>query len=109
MFKTNLGPVEDGSAFAYLRPETAQQIFINFKNVLDSTPHHLPFGIAQIGKAFRNEITPRNFIFRIREFEQMELEYFVEEGTDEDCLNIWTDLRLNWWLEQGIKQENLEI
>ena len=109
MFKTNLGPVEDGSAFAYLRPETAQQIFINFKNVLDSTPHHLPFGIAQIGKAFRNEITPRNFIFRIREFEQMELEYFVEEGTDKDWLKIWNDLRLNWWLEQGIKQENLEI
>ena len=109
MFKTNLGPVEDGGAFAYLRPETAQQIFINFKNVLDSTPHHLPFGIAQIGKAFRNEITPRNFIFRIREFEQMELEYFVEEGTDKDWLKIWTDLRLNWWLEQGIKQENLEI
>lgn len=109
MFKTNLGPVEDGSAFAYLRPETAQQIFTNFKNVLDSTPHHLPFGIAQIGKAFRNEITPRNFIFRVREFEQMELEYFVEEGTDEDWLKIWTDLRLNWWLEQGIKQENLEI
>ena len=109
MFKTNLGPVEDGSAFAYLRPETAQQIFINFKNVLDSTPHHLPFGIAQIGKAFRNEITPRNFIFRVREFEQMELEYFVEEGTDEDWLKIWTDLRLTWWLEQGIKQEYLEI
>jgi len=109
MFKTNLGPVEDGSAFAYLRPETAQQIFTNFKNVLDSTPHHLPFGIAQIGKAFRNEITPRNFIFRVREFEQMELEYFVEEGTDEDWLKIWTDLRLTWWLEQGIKQENLEI
>ena len=109
MFKTNLGPVEDGSTFAYLRPETAQQIFTNFKNVLDSTPHHLPFGIAQIGKAFRNEITPRNFIFRIREFEQMELEYFVEEGTDEDWLNVWTDLRLKWWLEQGIKQENLEI
>ena len=109
MFKTNLGPVEDGSAFAYLRPETAQQIFTNFKNVLDSTPHHLPFGIAQIGKAFRNEITPRNFIFRVREFEQMELEYFVEEGTDKDWLKIWTDLRLNWWLEQGIKQENLEI
>ena len=109
MFKTNLGPVEDGSAFAYLRPETAQQIFTKFKNVLDSTPHHLPFGIAQIGKAFRNEITPRNFIFRVREFEQMELEYFVEEGTDEDWLKIWTDLRLTWWLEQGIKQENLEI
>ena len=109
MFKTNLGPVEDGGAFAYLRPETAQQIFINFKNVLDSTPHHLPFGIAQIGKAFRNEITPRNFIFRVREFEQMELEYFVEEGTDKDWLKIWADLRLNWWLEQGIKQENLEI
>ena len=78
MFKTSVGPVDDGSSFAYLRPETAQQIFINFKNVLDSTPHHLPFGIAQIGKAFRNEITPRNFIFRVREFEQMELEFFVE-------------------------------
>ena len=80
MFRTSIGPVDDDSAFAYLRPETAQQIFINFKNVLDSTNRVLPFGIAQIGKAFRNEITPRNFIFRVREFEQMELEFFVEPG-----------------------------
>jgi len=109
MFKTNVGPVEDGGSFAYLRPETAQQIFINFKNVLDSTPHHLPFGIAQIGKAFRNEITPRNFIFRVREFEQMELEFFVEKGTDEDWHQTWTDLRVNWWLDQGINKHNIEI
>jgi len=109
MFKTSVGPVDDGSSFAYLRPETAQQIFINFKNVLDSTPHHLPFGIAQIGKAFRNEITPRNFIFRVREFEQMELEFFVEEGTDESWHKIWTDLRMAWWLDQGINANNLEI
>ena len=109
MFKTNIGPVEDGGSFAYLRPETAQQIFINFKNVLDSTPHHLPFGIAQIGKAFRNEITPRNFIFRVREFEQMELEFFVEKGTDEDWHQTWTDLRVNWWLDQGINKKNIEI
>jgi glycyl-tRNA synthetase len=109
MFKTNVGPIEDTSSFAYLRPETAQQIFVNFKNVLDSTPHHLPFGIAQIGKAFRNEITPRNFIFRVREFEQMELEFFVEEGTDEDWHKIWTDLRLQWWFDQGINEKNIEI
>jgi len=109
MFKTNIGPVEDGGSFAYLRPETAQQIFINFKNVLDSTPHHLPFGIAQIGKAFRNEITPRNFIFRVREFEQMELEFFVEKGADEDWHKIWTDLRVEWWEKQGISRDNLEL
>ena len=109
MFKTSVGPVDDGSSFAYLRPETAQQIFINFKNVLDSTPHHLPFGIAQIGKAFRNEITPRNFIFRVREFEQMELEFFVEEGSDEEWHKIWTDLRMSWWLKQGINKKNLEL
>ena len=77
MFKTNVGPVEDEGSIAYLRPETAQQIFTNFKNIVDSTSRALPFGIAQIGKAFRNEITPRNFIFRVREFEQMELEFFV--------------------------------
>ena len=89
MFKTNVGPVEDGSSFAYLRPETAQQIFTNFKNVLDSTSgRSLPFGIAQIGKAFRNEITPRNFIFRVREFEQMELEFFVEPGEDEHVAQV---------------------
>ena len=109
MFKTSVGPVEDGSSFAYLRPETAQSIFTNFKNVMDSTPHSLPFGIAQIGKAFRNEITPRNFIFRVREFEQMELEYFVKPGEDEKWHKEWTKLRVNWWQEQGIAKDNLEI
>ena len=84
MFQTQVGPVADGENFAYLRPETAQAIFTNFKNVMDSTSPKLPFGIAQIGKAFRNEITPRNFIFRVREFEQMELEFFVRPGTDEE-------------------------
>lgn len=109
MFKTSVGPVDDGSSFAYLRPETAQQIFTNFKNVLDSTPHHLPFGIAQMGKAFRNEITPRNFIFRVREFEQMELEFFVRPGEDEEWHKTWTDLRVDWWEKQGISKDNLEL
>ena len=102
MFKTNVGPVDDGSSYAYLRPETAQQIFINFKNVIDATSKQLPFGIAQIGKAFRNEITPRNFIFRVREFEQMELEYFVIPGEDEDAHNSWVQKRLEWWKRQGV-------
>ena len=109
MFKTNVGPIEDGSNFAYLRPETAQQIFTNFKNVMDSTPHHLPFGIAQLGKAFRNEITPRNFIFRVREFEQMELEFFVKPGEDEKWHKIWTDLRLKWWEDQGLDKKSIEL
>ena len=109
MFKTNVGPIEDGTSFAYLRPETAQQIFTNFKNVLDSTPHHLPFGIAQIGKAFRNEITPRNFIFRVRELEQMEMEFFVRPGEDEKWHKTWTDLRLAWWEKQGIDKNSLEL
>ena len=109
MFKTSIGPVDDGSSFAYLRPETAQQIFVNFKNVVDSTSRVPPFGIAQIGKAFRNEITPRNFIFRVREFEQMELEYFVKPGSDEDWHKYWLDKRLNWWAEQGVKSEKLKL
>ena len=109
MFKTNVGPVDDGSSFAYLRPETAQQIFTNFKNVLDSTSKKLPFGIAQIGKAFRNEITPRNFIFRVREFEQMELEFFVVPGEDEAWHKEWLERRLDWWSKQGVSRENLEI
>ena len=109
MFKTNVGPVEDGAAFAYLRPETAQSIFTNFKNVLDSTSARLPFGIAQIGKAFRNEITPRNFIFRVREFEQMELEFFVEPGTDDEWHEQWVHERLAWWQDQGINGNNLEL
>lgn len=109
MFKTNVGPVDDGSAFAYLRPETAQSIFTNFKNVLDSTSAKLPFGVAQIGKAFRNEITPRNFIFRVREFEQMELEFFVEPGTDDEWHEQWVHERLAWWQDQGINGNNLEL
>jgi glycyl-tRNA synthetase len=109
MFKTQVGPVDDGSSFAYLRPETAQSIFTNFKNVLDSTSPKLPFGIAQIGKAFRNEITPRNFIFRVREFEQMELEFFVKPGEDEQWHDTWVKDRISWWGEQGVSEEQLEL
>ena len=109
MFKTNIGPVEDGGSFAYLRPETAQQTFTNFKNVLDSTSRKLPFGIAQMGKAFRNEVTPRNFIFRVRELEQMELEFFVEPGSDEKWHKFWIDERLSWWSKQGINKDMLEL
>ena len=109
MFKTNVGPIEDDKSFAYLRPETAQNIFTNFKNVVDSTARKLPFGIAQIGKAFRNEITPRNFIFRVREFEQMELEFFCEAGSDEDWHNKWVELRLDWWERQGVKRKAIEL
>jgi|TARA_B100001093_G_scaffold104952_1_gene97219 glycyl-tRNA synthetase len=109
MFKTNVGPIEDSESYAYLRPETAQQIFTNFKNVIDSTSKSLPFGIAQIGKAFRNEITPRNFIFRVREFEQMELEYFVMPGMDEDSHDSWVQNRLNWWEAQGVPMKRIEL
>ncbi len=109
MFKTSVGPVDGGENFAYLRPETAQQIFVNFKNVLDSTSKSMPFGIAQIGKAFRNEVTPRNFIFRTREFEQMELEFFVEKGDDEKWHDYWVENRLKWWKEQGIPEKSLRL
>ena len=109
MFKTNMGPIDDGKTFAYLRPETAQQIFTNFKNVVDSTSRSVPFGIAQTGKAFRNEITLKSFIFRVREFEQMELEFFVEPGTDEQWHKEWVELRLKWWEDQGISRENLKL
>lgn len=109
MFKTQVGPVDDGGSFAYLRPETAQAIFTNFKNVVDSTSPKLPFGIAQIGKAFRNEITPRNFIFRVREFEQMELEFFVKPGEDEHWHEVWVAERLKWWAQQGVPEEQLEL
>jgi glycyl-tRNA synthetase len=109
MFKTNIGPIDDGETFGYLRPETAQSIFTNFKNVVDSSSKSLPFGIAQIGKAFRNEITPRNFIFRVREFEQMELEFFVAPGTDEEWHKKWVDMRLLWWEQQGVSSENIEL
>ena len=109
MFRTPMGPVENEESFAYLRPETAQHIFTSFKNVQDSTSRQIPFGIAQIGRAFRNEINPRNFIFRLREFEQMELEYFVRPGDDEAALDYWRDQRLRWWEDQGIEPSNLEI
>ena len=109
MFKTNVGPIDDGKTFAYLRPETAQQIFTNFKNVVDSTARNVPFGIAQTGKAFRNEITLKSFIFRVREFEQMELEFFVIPGTDEEWHKEWVELRLDWWEKQGVSKENLEL
>ena len=109
MFKTNIGPVDDGKTFAYLRPETAQQIFTNFKNVVDSTSRNIPFGIAQLGKAFRNEITLKSFIFRVREFEQMELEFFVVPGTDEEWHKEWVDQRLDWWEKQGVSRKNLEL
>ena len=109
MFKTNVGPLTNDSSVAYLRPETAQQIYINFKNVIDSTSRTLPFGIAQIGKSFRNEITPRNFIFRVREFEQMELEFFVLPGDDEIWHKRWIDERVKWWHEQGLSENKLKL
>ena len=109
MFKTPVGPVENEESFAYLRPETAQHIFTSFKNVQDSTSRQIPFGIAQIGKAFRNEINPRNFIFRLREFEQMEREYFVKPGEDEAALEYWCAERLGWWEKQGVNPSSLEI
>lgn len=109
MFKTQVGPIENDENIAYLRPETAQAIFTQFKNVVDSTSRKLPFGIAQIGKSFRNEITPRNFIFRVREFEQAELEYFVNPGTDMEWHEKWKEERVQWWLDQGLKKEHINI
>lgn len=109
MFKTFMGPVEDDASIIYLRPETAQGIFVNFENVMMSSRKKLPFGIAQIGKSFRNEITTGNFIFRTREFEQMEVEYFVKPGTDEKWFDYWVNERFNWYLNLGIKQENLRL
>jgi glycyl-tRNA synthetase len=107
MLKTYLGPVEDESGLHYLRPETAQGIFVNFANVLTTARKKPPFGIGQIGKSFRNEITPGNFIFRTREFEQMEMEFFVEPGTDETWHQYWIDTRTDWYVDLGIARENL--
>src|SRR5215217_359195 len=107
MFETYMGPVKTPENLAYLRPETAQGIFVNFKNVLQTSRVKVPFGIAQQGKAFRNEITPGNFIFRTREFEQMEMEFFVEPGTDEKWHEYWIEERFNWYLNLGLKEENL--
>lgn len=109
MFKTFMGPVEDEAGTVYLRPETAQGIFVNFQNVVNTTRKKLPFGIAQIGKSFRNEITTGNFIFRSREFEQMELEFFVKPGTDKEWFEYWLKERMNWYLGLGIKEENLKL
>ena len=109
MFKTHMGPVEDTANEVYLRPETAQGIFVNFPNVVNSTRKKLPFGIGQIGKAFRNEITPGNFTFRTREFEQMEVEYFVKPGTDAAWLHKWVQERLDWYITYGIRPENLRL
>ncbi len=109
MFKTFMGPVEDEASVVYLRPETAQGMFVNFQNVLNTTRKRLPFGIAQIGKAFRNEITTGNFIFRSREFEQMEIEYFVKPDTDKKWFDYWLQERFNWYLKLGIKKENLKL
>ena len=109
MFKTFVGPVEDSANQVWLRPETAQGIFINFDNVLTATRSKLPFGIAQIGKSFRNEITPGNFIFRTREFEQMEMEFFVKPGEDDAWHEYWVQQRFAWYSALGIKQENLRL
>ena len=109
MFKTFMGPVEDTANEVFLRPETAQGIFVNFKNVLDSTRKKLPFGIGQIGKSFRNEITPGNFTFRTREFEQMEVEFFVKPGSDEEWLDSWVKNRYQWYVDLGIRPENLRL
>src|SRR5579872_6633503 len=107
MFKTFMGPVEDSASVAYLRPETAQGIYVNFLNVQQSTRQKVPFGIAQIGKAFRNEITPGNFIFRTREFEQMEMQFFVEPGTDMTWFEYWKEQRLKWHLALGLDPARL--
>ena len=109
MFKSFMGPVEDDAAVVYLRPETAQGIFVNFENVLNSTRKRLPFGIAQIGKSFRNEITPGNFTFRTREFEQMEMEYFVMPEEADASLQYWVERRFQWYLDLGVRAENLRL
>jgi glycyl-tRNA synthetase len=109
LLKTFLGPVEDESGLAYLRPETAQGIFINYLNVQQSARKKIPFGIGQQGKSFRNEITPGNFIFRTREFEQMEMEFFVKPGTDEEWHQYWIDERLRWYVDLGINKDNLRL
>ena len=109
MFRTFMGPVEESSAEVFLRPETAQGIFVNFENVRMATRKKLPFGIAQIGKAFRNEITPGNFTFRTREFEQMEVEFFVKPGSDDEWLQRWVKERFDWYVRYGIRPENLRL
>lgn len=109
MFKTFIGAIESEDAVVYLRPETAQGIYVNFLNVKDSTRQKLPFGIAQIGKAFRNEINTKNFLFRTREFEQMEMQYFIKPGEDEKWFEYWKEQRINWYFENGMKKEKLNF
>jgi glycyl-tRNA synthetase len=111
MFKTYIGPVEDSASTVYLRPETAQGIFVNFANIVDTQRVKLPFGVAQTGKSFRNEITPGNFIFRTREFEQMEMEFFVrpDETEEQRWFDYWVEERLNWFVKFGIRRENLRL
>ena len=109
MFKTHAGPMIESAAEVYLRPETAQGMFINFANVLNTSRKKPPFGIAQIGKSFRNEITPGNFVFRTREFEQMEMEFFVPPGEDEEWHDYWTKQRLQWFLDLGVRPNNLRV
>jgi glycyl-tRNA synthetase len=109
MFKTFMGPVEEDAAVIFLRPETAQGIYVNYLNVLQASRQKVPFGIAQIGKAFRNEITPGNFIFRTREFEQMEMQFFVRPGTDEEWFAFWKQERMQWHLSLGIRAERMRF
>ena len=109
MFETHAGPIQDESNKVWLRPETAQGIFINFDNVVTATRRKVPFGIAQIGKSFRNEITPGNFIFRTREFEQMEMEYFVKPGEDDEWYDFWIKARFQWFLDLGVREEKLRL
>ena len=109
MFESHAGPVKDDSNKVYLRPETAQVIFVQFQNVLSVSRQKIPFGIAQIGKAFRNEINPRNFTFRSREFEQMELEFFIKPGTDADWHQKWVAERLKWYETIGLPKEKLSV
>jgi glycyl-tRNA synthetase len=109
MLKTYLGVIEDESGLHYLRPETAQGIFVNYKNVENTSRQKIPFGIGQVGKSFRNEITPGNFIFRTREFEQMEMEFFVKPGTDEEWHQHWIDTRTDWYVDLGLSRDNLRL
>jgi glycyl-tRNA synthetase len=109
MFKTFIGPLEDSSNAIYLRPETAQGIYLNFLNVKESSRQKLPFGIAQVGKAFRNEINTKNFLFRTREFEQMEMQFFVKPGEDEKWFEYWREERLNWFVKYGMRKEKMKI
>ncbi|MDA2802997.1 glycine--tRNA ligase [Nocardiopsis suaedae] len=109
LLRTYLGPVQDETGLAFLRPETAQGIFINYLNVQQSARKKIPFGIGQVGKSFRNEITPGNFIFRTREFEQMEMEFFVKPGEDEDWHQYWIDQRMQWYLDLGVGKDNLRL